>query len=198
MNAVVPPVWLERLLLFLLPDRDRETISGDLCEEYRERKRQRLGQTRADLWYAWQVLTLAPRIRFRIAPLLTSRLTPLLAPLLRTLCVFTALCGCWLGAMDIVLRHPGVLAREVIAGTIVSQAVLTLTALHYRHSRLMAWAAFAGTVSIIWLAAKALIGTFRSAHLEGYVLLIALALIMQSILTVATLSPPGNKPRVRA
>src|SRR5947209_8337504 len=34
MKRIAPPFWLEYILMFLLSPRDRETVSGDLYEEF--------------------------------------------------------------------------------------------------------------------------------------------------------------------
>ena len=62
-----PPQWLERLLLLLLKKRDRETISGDLLEEYREVILPERGPRRASLWYWKQVLGFVDSYRFGLA-----------------------------------------------------------------------------------------------------------------------------------
>ena len=49
-----------------------------------------------------------------------------------------------------------------------------------------------GGVAMLWLGGSALRAAFYGADFEGYVLLIALALIVQSVLTLFAL------PRVRA
>ena len=51
MNYVAPPGWMQRLLRILLPPRDRETIAGDLFEEFCESKVPELGSRRAGIWY---------------------------------------------------------------------------------------------------------------------------------------------------
>jgi len=185
MNRVAPPFWLECVLLFLLPPRDRETVSGDLYEEFREQKLPELGRFRASLWYMRQVLSFAPR-RFGSAFVHE--------PALRLLCVFTAMAGGWLGMMDLRLRHPGYAGREVIAATIVCQALLTLAGLHFRRYTFLRPLAMVGSLALFWLSGNALTATLRGAHLEGYVLLIALALIFQGVLTLSTLSRVQNPP----
>jgi len=50
-----PPQWAEYVLRVLLRARDRETITGDLLEEYREVALPTLGPLRAKLWYLRQV-----------------------------------------------------------------------------------------------------------------------------------------------
>jgi hypothetical protein len=52
-----PPRWAEGLLRSLLRPGDREAISGDLLEEFREVRRPALGALRADAWYVKQVLS---------------------------------------------------------------------------------------------------------------------------------------------
>ena len=55
MTAVTPPGWAEALLRTVLPRRDRETVSGDLLEEYRMHVVPARGRSAADGWYLRQV-----------------------------------------------------------------------------------------------------------------------------------------------
>lgn len=55
MTKVIPPRWAETVLCLLLAPRDRQTVSGDLVEEYRETIYPARGQLRADVWYLTQV-----------------------------------------------------------------------------------------------------------------------------------------------
>ena len=50
-----PPAWAEAVLRVLLGPEDRESVSGDLLEEYRESVFPARGRVRADVWYARQV-----------------------------------------------------------------------------------------------------------------------------------------------
>jgi hypothetical protein len=50
-----PPEVAQLLLHALLPVGDRESVSGDLLEEYRESRVPATGERRADLWYWRQV-----------------------------------------------------------------------------------------------------------------------------------------------
>ena len=52
---VRPPRWAESMLLLLLEPKHRESVSGDLLEEYREVIQPARGSRTADLWYARQV-----------------------------------------------------------------------------------------------------------------------------------------------
>ena len=164
------------LLTALLPPHHRETIPGDLLEE-RLHRAQTSGPLRAHLWYLRQVLSFVPHA-------LTDAFTQ--APTLACLCAFTALCGSWLGFMDIRLHHPNLPTHELIAGTIVLQARLTQAALVVRLPTLRALALL-GTAAISTLAARALWSTLHSRDTEGYILLIALALLLQTTLTWITL-----------
>lgn len=55
MTTMTPPRWAEALLRIVLPRRDRETVSGDLLEEYREHVAPTRGVRAADRWYVRQV-----------------------------------------------------------------------------------------------------------------------------------------------
>lgn len=55
MMTPAPPAWADAWLQLLLPARDRETVSGDLMEEYRENVRPRSSKLAADVWYLGQV-----------------------------------------------------------------------------------------------------------------------------------------------
>ena len=187
MKRIAPRYCLDCLLRFLLSPRDRETVSGDLYEEFIEVRLPELGQFRARLWYMRQVLSFAPARA--VAVLLQG-------PALRFLCFCTALAGCWLGAMDLLLRHPGYGSQIVIAATIVSQALLTLAALRFRRHRGLRAVAMVGSLTLLWIAGTALKATLGGPHFEGYVLLIALALMVQAGLTALTLPSaraPGGK-----
>jgi hypothetical protein len=53
-STALPPRWAESFLRLMLPGKDRESISGDLLEEYRESIVPAVGR-RADRWYVRQV-----------------------------------------------------------------------------------------------------------------------------------------------
>ncbi len=179
-----PPVWIEQLLRSLLPLRDRETVSGDLLEEFIEQKAPQLGSVRARLWYLGQALSFAPH---RLRSVFMQR------HVLALLCGFTGLCGLWLGAMDLRLRHPGYAGQTVIAAAILLQAVLTLAALRSKHP-VLRYLSLCGCVSLFYLAGKALLGLLRGSGMEGYILVIAVALVCQALLTLRTLPRSVEKP----
>jgi hypothetical protein len=53
-----PPQLIEKLLRILLPARDKDTVAGDLLEEYREVVLPKRGRLRAHLWYVKQAISL--------------------------------------------------------------------------------------------------------------------------------------------
>lgn len=53
-----PPRWAEALLRFFLSSRDRDSVTGDLLEEYREAILPSRGRWRAHLWYFRHALSL--------------------------------------------------------------------------------------------------------------------------------------------
>jgi hypothetical protein len=54
-STKLPPAWAEGLLRLVLAPNDRETVSGDLLEEFRESIVPALG-ARANVWYVRQVV----------------------------------------------------------------------------------------------------------------------------------------------
>lgn len=165
-----PPLTLESLLIRLLAPRDRDSIPGDLHEAYAE-KAVRHGKFWANLWYARQMLSLTPRT-------LTGTRSALAA-----VCVFSCMAGAWLGTMDLILQHPGYARRELIAGTIVTQALLTLAAVLLPHATRLRPFALLGCVPILGLVEMAISGVVHGVAVEGYILLIALTLAVQAVLT---------------
>jgi hypothetical protein len=57
-----PPRWADALLRLCLRPRDRQTVTGDLLEEYREVVLPGRGRLRAQLWYFRQVFSLIPGV----------------------------------------------------------------------------------------------------------------------------------------
>jgi hypothetical protein len=62
MTDHTPPQWADVWLRSLLPARDRDTVSGDLIEQYRDTIRPRRSQFAADVWYLGQVSRFAWRV----------------------------------------------------------------------------------------------------------------------------------------
>ena len=178
MNRQEPPLWLQRTLLLLLRPRDRETVSGDLLEEYREAKLPILGSARANYWYLRQVVS------FVSIPILGR---PILKQLLISVCCFTVLAGIWLGVMENVLRHDGYGGRSVIAACIVAQSLGTVLLLLFSGGSVFRVAIVLGAVAITLLGVSAFLSNMQANHFEGYAFLISLALMIQGVLTLLTL-----------
>ena len=71
-NEPSPPRWAESTLKSLLRPSDRESISGDLLEEYREVRRPQLGAIRANAWYVKQMLSVLWRLLWPCLFVLTA------------------------------------------------------------------------------------------------------------------------------
>lgn len=61
-NELSPPRWAEAMLRSLVRPSDRESISGDLLEEYRAVRHPTLGAFRANAWYVKHVLSVLWRL----------------------------------------------------------------------------------------------------------------------------------------
>jgi hypothetical protein len=61
-DATNPPRWAEAMLRSLVRPSDRESISGDLLEEYRAARRPTLGALRANIWYIRHVLSVLSQL----------------------------------------------------------------------------------------------------------------------------------------
>lgn len=101
--AGAPPRWAEWLLERVLVGADRQTVVGDLHEEYCDAALPHVGPVRADLSYLGQVLSLIPRAVFGQG---------LMRKVLLAASTFTFGSCCWLAVMEWVLRHSGYLLRS--------------------------------------------------------------------------------------
>jgi predicted DNA repair protein MutK len=173
-----PPAWLERTLLLLLNARDRETISGDLLEEYREEQLPRVGSIRANYWYLRQLFSIAS-----IQILGGS----LLKQVLILLSLFLLAAGVWLGVMENILKHDGYGGRSVIAVCIATQAFATLLCVLLNGGTAVRNLVMTGAAAILLLGGSAIVKILRAQHFEGFVLVVGLALILQGVLTLAAL-----------
>jgi hypothetical protein len=168
-----PPKWLERILLWCLSARDRETISGDLLEEYREEQVPRLGSMRANLWYLRQSISFVSVRSVGGAPMKTA---------LTCVSVFTAVAGVWLGVMENILKHTGYAERTAIAACIVIQGLATLLWLLRDGGTIFRLLILAGAAGVVILGASAVKRILAAPHFEGFVLLIGSALIVEGAL----------------
>ena len=65
-----PPHWAETMLISVLRPADRESVSGDLLEEYRVARLLALGALRADGWYVKHALSVLWRLVWPFATVL--------------------------------------------------------------------------------------------------------------------------------
>jgi hypothetical protein len=170
-----PPRWLEALLLHSLPARDREIVSGDLLEEYREVQLPQLGPMRANIWYARQLISFLAARSFRGSTMSAS---------LTWMSTLTALAGIWLAVMENILRHPGYAGRSAIAACIVLQGLATVLCVMWQGRSVFRAIVLAGAVAIAVLGASAIIRILNAPHFEGFVVLIGAALIAQAMLAL--------------
>jgi len=177
-TSLGPPAWAEWLMERLLPVRDRETVPGDLREEYAEFLAPHFGRLRANAWYLRQTISIAHRC-INEGGAMTK--------LLSVTSVITLLCGCWLALMECLLQHPGFAGRAAVAVLIAAAGLATLLVrLLHAGVRSERW---------LWLAAVALMGfgafsfarNARAAHFEGFVFIISIVLVVQGLLMLMTL-----------
>ena len=130
-----PPRWAERLLLIVLPRRDRETIPGDLLEEFREVVLPARGRRGARLWYVRQVLSLVPGVMlgaavgvaFSAINLIVTVIDPLLddSPM-ALLGFYGPMFLIWAVAGYLAYRRSGRLLRALTVGATVAFATFAI------------------------------------------------------------------------
>jgi hypothetical protein len=177
-NDPGPPRWAEFLLERLLVARDRETVAGDLREEYVESVMPRSGRLLADLWYLRQGLSFALRCVSEGGQMQKLLIFSSLA---------TLICGGWLTLMELILRHAGYPSRAAIALLISLVCVATLLArmLHLgTHHERWFWPA---ALAFIWFGGSSFLRNARSAHFEGFVFVISLMIVLQGFLMLVTM-----------
>jgi hypothetical protein len=182
-SAPTPPRWAEALLERLLPECARETVTGDLREEYVEGMLQRRGLAGARLWYLRQVLSFVSWFLKEGSPM---------GKMLLLVSLFTLACACWLAFMETVLRHPGYAERIGVALAIVLICMATILArmLHvgFRGERWL----WLGAAVLIAVGGQAFLRNARAAHFEGFVFVISIVLVLQGVLMLVTLGRAGG------
>ena len=178
-----PPQWAEALLERLLPDHARETIVGDLREEFIESVLPQRGLAGARIWYTRQMMSFAFWFTKEGSPV--GRILLLVSSL-------TLACGCWLAVMEMLLRHPGYTGRIVTALIIVAICAGTILVrmLHagYRCERWL----WLGAAGLILIGVLAFLRNAHASHFEGFVFVIALLLVLQGVLMLATMGRAGG------
>ena len=189
MNHRSPPRWMEFLLERLLPARDRETVTGDLHEDYAEFAVPQFGRLRANLWYLHQVSSIAGR---RVGEGRT------MTKLLYLTSAITLLCGCWLAFMECMLRHPGFAARAAVALLIAAAGLATLL-VRLLHAGVRSERSLRGPAMVLigW-GVFSFLRNARAIHFEGFVFVIAIVLVLQGLLMLVTLGRRSDASRTVA
>jgi len=176
-----PPGWLEWILTRCLSERDRETISGDLLEEYREEQLPRLGFVRANLWYLRQAFSFVSVSSFG-GPVMKLALT--------WMSVFTAAAGAWLAFMEQMLKHSGYGGRTVIGICIAMEGIATVLFLLLHGRAIYRTLVLVGAIAVGLLGASAVMRILGAPHFEGFVLIIGSALVVQGMLAIVAVLRP--------
>jgi hypothetical protein len=168
-----PPSWAEALLERLLSAHERETVVGDLREEYTESVVVLRGRLLADLWYLRQIWSFVTRRLFQ------KRME---GQMLHAISFFTFACASWLATMEMLLRHHGYELRIVIALCIALISLATILGrLAPMEGRNEGWR-WAGALVLIGIGGQAFLHNVRAAHFEGFVVVISLVLVVQGVL----------------
>lgn len=176
MKQQSPPRWLERALALLLSPRDRETIPGDLLEEYRDEQAPRLGALGANLWYLRQSISFLS-IRSTGGPPMKAALT--------WISLVTAVTGIWLAVMENILKHAGYGGRTAVAALIVVEALATVIFLMLHGGAVFRIIVVAGAAGIGVLGISAIMRNVTGRHFEGFVLIAGSLFIAQAVMTFA-------------
>jgi hypothetical protein len=185
-----PPRWAEVLLERLLPEYARETVVGDLREEYIESTLPHKGKLGARIWYLRQVASFIPW---------TLKEGSSMRKILFAVSLFTLACACWLAIMETLLRHPGYAERigVALAIALICAATILVRTLHvgFRGERWL----WAGAAMLIGIGAQAFFRNAQAAHFEGFVFIISLVLVLKGLLMLLTLGRAhGNSAKTRS
>jgi len=133
-GEVTPPGWAEAILRTLLRPSDRESITGDLLEEYRLVRYPAQGRLRSNVWYVRHVFSVLLHLLLPLLPFAALvgllqvlhnspwNYSPIPAP---GLSIFHAALD--LGAGLFASRRTGLIRTGVIAGAAISFLILLIT-----------------------------------------------------------------------
>jgi hypothetical protein len=186
-QASGPWRWAEALLERLLPESARETIVGDLREEFVEATEPQKGRLRAQVWYVRQVASFIPWC---------TREGGAMSKVLMALSATVLACACWLAVMETILRHPGYAGRIAEALGIAAICAATILAKMLHAGLVVERWLWLGAGTLIVLGAMAFEHNERAAHFEGFVMVISLLLVAQGVLMLAAMGRRSrNTPR---
>jgi hypothetical protein len=127
--------WADLVLRLLLKPRDRDTISGDLLEEYRERVLPARGPLAAHVWYLRQVLSFVTPVAWGIAigivagawNLISTAMAPLAEDTaFATMLALGALLLLWVMATSAAGQRSRGLRDTITAGVLMGVATLAV------------------------------------------------------------------------
>jgi hypothetical protein len=123
----------------------------------------------------------------------------MLRKLLLSVSAFTVLASVWFVTMDLVLKHPGYFERVWMVFFFAAQAIATIIAFASPSPRLLRALTVPGALIIGYTGLHVFLLAFRGDHnIEGYVLLMCLALVVQATLTLILLVLPAASDRALA
>ena len=163
------PPWLDSTVRRLIRRRDRDAISGDLLEEYREAVIAGASPSRARCRVLWQAISVFLLLR-------RSRTSG--AHWLGALCALSAVAVGWLGFDS---PNPMVLA---VAAVLITHSLVIVVVLRARR-RVPTVILQPGSVASVIFGVLALIETVVWTDFEWKVAAAGLALILQGVVTLA-------------
>ena len=178
--------WSEALLERLLPETTRETIAGDLREEFVEGIEPKRGRLRTQWWYVRQVAGFIPWF---------AKEGRGMSKVLMTLSTVVLACASWLAVMETILRHPGYAGRIAEAVGIAAICAATILAKMLHAGVVVERWLWLGAGALIVLGATAFLQNARAVHFEGFVMVISLLLVAQGVLMLATMGRKGGGSR---
>ena len=107
--------------------------------------------------------------------------------LLLPVSLFTLAIACWLALMEILLRHPGYGTRVGVAACIALISLFTLLVRLCHAGIRVERCLWSGAVVLIAIGCQAFLRNVRAAHFEGYIFIIAMVIVFQGLLMLATL-----------
>jgi hypothetical protein len=103
-----------------------------------------------------------------------------------TASAFLVLAGGWFAAMENLLRHPGYSARAGVALLVALYGLLGILCSRRQADTVLRGTVLLGSVCGLALGAWVAYTSLQATHFEGYLLLTAAGLVVQTVLTVVS------------